>query len=456
MFKLSLRNISFKTNFHFHTSIRFAFFLFPLTFVHAQTWSPLGNGFNNSVMTLLSTQNGDSVYAGGRFTRTGLQDMRFISLWTNNQWNALGPGLDNPVRTITKIDGKIFVGGEFAYANDSQLNCFAEWDGTEFKGYQRGFFKSGQHSVAATVNAIVSYKNQIYAAGIFDYGNDKQDFMKNIARWNGTKWEAVSGGLTGNSGVNCMVVFNDTLYVGGGFSLAGDTSVNNIARWDGSTWKKVGNGMNDEVTTLTICNNQLYAGGVFDTSGGYSAAFLAKWDGANWLSVDQGLKGSVYTLACDQDALVVGGSFITDTINKYSNLAKWTGTKWISGQNPSAMVRCIYAANSIYVGGDFTSINQNTFTRIAKTETFTKTAEIPESSMMVYPNPVSDALNILAEESLKIKEIYLMDMFGRIVLSQKLTHSIIVTSIPSGNYILLGKSETGFFKKIVTINHTIN
>jgi hypothetical protein len=84
-------------------------------------------------------------------------------------------------------------------------------------------------------------------------------------------------------GVFAVVTRGSDVYVGGEFHLAGDVIVHNLARWDGSSWHAVGGGINGVVYALAFDSaGNLYAAGGFATAGGTPARGIAKWDGASW------------------------------------------------------------------------------------------------------------------------------------------------------------------------------
>ena len=65
-----------------------------------------------------------------------------------------------------------------------------------------------------------------------------------------------------NSQVNAAVADGSgNLYIGGNFSVVGDTLANRIAKWNGTRWTGLGSGMNNAVRALAISGNDLYAGG---------------------------------------------------------------------------------------------------------------------------------------------------------------------------------------------------
>ena len=159
-----------------------------------------------------------------------------------------------------------------------------------------------------------------------------------VAKWNGTSWSAVGGGV--NSPVHALTVFDDgtgpALYAGGVFTTAGGVSANRMAKWDGALWSALGNGMNDEVRVLAVYDDgggpALFAGGYFTTAGIVGAKHVAKWNGSAWSTLGTGTNAIVFALAVHDDgggpALFAGGSFTTAGGATAAHVATWDGTGW--------------------------------------------------------------------------------------------------------------------------------
>lgn len=236
----------------------------------------------------------------------------------------------------------------------------------------------------------------LYATGLFTLAAGTQ--VDRIARWNGTTWSPLTGpsgfGLSGvpNGGGADMVVFDDgsgpALYVGGSFTTAGGVAASNIARWDGTTWSDVGGGLNNSVSALAVYDDghgggpALYAAGEFGMAGSTLAKYIARWDGTSWSTVGATFGGGyVSALAVFDDglgggpALYAGGSFFNIGSTTVRNIARWNGTTWSalnSGLDDGA-VTCMTATNggaplgrSLFVGGFFYSIDGVTARRLAR------------------------------------------------------------------------------------------
>lgn len=206
--------------------------------------------------------------------------------------------------------------------------------------------------VNGTIHAQVVYDDgsgpSLYVAGQFTIAGGER--AANIARWDGTRWYDVGGGLTyptiGFVDVVTMLVWDDgsgpALYAGGFFAFAGSTPALCVARWNGSTWSALGAGLDERVQALAVFDDgsgpALYAGGNFTSSNGAPRAHIARFDGANWNDVGGGTSstgndgGDVVAMLAHDDgsgmALYVAGGFDRAGTTAVSGLARWNGTAW--------------------------------------------------------------------------------------------------------------------------------
>ncbi len=153
-------------------------------------------------------------------------------------------------------------------------------------------FRAGEWEVVgdlpSTVWAMGVYDDgsgpALYAAGAFDLPDGS-----NIARWDGTGWSAVGGGVDGQ--VEGLQVFDDgsgpALYAAGSFATVGGVPAAFVARWDGQAWSAVGDGPPESARKLVVFDEgdgeRLYAlsGSPFDSH------LMYRWNGGAWEGVGE-------------------------------------------------------------------------------------------------------------------------------------------------------------------------
>ncbi|MFK7759705.1 MAG: GC-type dockerin domain-anchored protein [Phycisphaerales bacterium] len=172
----------------------------------------------------------------------------------------------------------------------------ARWDGTMWQpvggGLQGGY-----------TNAIKSFQGDLIAAGYFDTAAGVAGSAK-LARWDGSAWNSMDAQseIFLNSFWDLEVyddgITGEQLYIAGNYGdLNGQAPLDHIAKWDGATYTEVGGTIGGAVPLIVLdlhqadlgSGNHLYAGGRFLTIGGNAALNVAVWDGATWAAMDQGL-----------------------------------------------------------------------------------------------------------------------------------------------------------------------
>ena len=212
-----------------------------------------------------------------------------------------------------------------------------------------------------------------------------------VGDWSALGSNGVGGGSL-NYYVYALAVSGSDLYVGGSFTNVNNggttlTAADYIAKWDGTNWSALGSGssgngsLNSFVYALAVSGSDLYVGGSFtDVNNGgttlSAADYVAKWDGTNWSALGSSgpnsgsLNSYVYALAVSGTNLYVGGDFSNvnnsgTTLTAADYIAKWDGTNWSAlGSGSSGdgslnyYVRALAVSGSnLYVGGNFTNVN---------------------------------------------------------------------------------------------------
>jgi len=118
------------------------------------------------------------------------------------------------------------------------------------------------------------------------------------------------------------IASDGTLYAGGTFYAAGGITVNRIAKWDGTTWSALGGGVTGGLTGYvyglgTAPDGTLYVAGDFTYASGNSLSDrVALWNGYRWLPIDIDLPGSAYMgpiISPSNGIVYLGGTFSSGT-----------------------------------------------------------------------------------------------------------------------------------------------
>ncbi|MFH1745882.1 MAG: hypothetical protein ABIG44_02445 [Planctomycetota bacterium] len=373
-------------------------------------WSAVGDGVDDlaAVYALLPFDDGGgpALYVGGAFSSVGGVSARCIAKWDGTSWSALGAGMSDVtlpgaprVRSLAAYDdgggAALYVGGEFALADEVVAHKIAKWDGESFSALNEG------NGLDEMVEALAVYDDgcgpALYAGGRF--GTAGEIIAGGIARWDGLGWSSVGGGVDGQvyGYVFGLGVFDDgngpALYAGGQFTSAGGVSAANIARWDGIAWSDVGGGIAEPggVEALLAFDDgsgsALYVGGHFALAGEASVSSVARWDGQSWSDVGGGVghigfeEGYVYTFAAYDDgrgpALYAGGLFTSAGGVDALHIARWDGQSWSDvggGLGPIAMAANVFAlavyddgsGPALYAAGAFSTASGLPVANIAR------------------------------------------------------------------------------------------
>jgi hypothetical protein len=318
----------------------------------SEGWSPLGSGIGGAgtpsvrALAVQDLGHGLELFVAGIFSSAGGAPASNIASWRAGQWMPLGDGLvgghiQGVHALLAHDDGSgpsLFAAGGFQTSGALNLFHVARWGGanwwwmgtgTNLPAYSLAHFDDGNGPV-------------LYAGGSFSSASGVP--ASKIAKWDGASWSPLGDGICcGQASVDAMIVHDDgsgpALYVGGSFSWAGEVvpGTNHIARWNGTSWSSVGGGMNSRVTALAVHDDgrgpALYAGGQFTVAGGMAANRIAKWNGQQWLplgagvslgSAPPGVRSLVVHDTGQGPELYLGGTFQSSPGGD-SYLARWGG-----------------------------------------------------------------------------------------------------------------------------------
>jgi hypothetical protein len=225
------------------------------------------------VHTIAPGVSGSSVIIAGNFVAAGGEIVESIASYSGGVWGSLAGGIANAgcvdcayvvyatARVGSPSSGPIFAAGTFDLAGGIPAARIARWDGQAWTALGSGIGSAPGDPFPSFVQALASYQGSLYAAGVFTRAGSLA--TRGIARWTGTDWVDVGGGLgVAPSGripsVTAMAVYDDghgpQLYIAGIMDVVGGVPARNIARWNGASWSAlgsgVGSGVNDRVWSL--------------------------------------------------------------------------------------------------------------------------------------------------------------------------------------------------------------
>jgi trimeric autotransporter adhesin len=218
--------------------------------------------------------------------------------------------------------------------------------------------------------AGVGFSDRIYAAAIKggnlyvggSFGSIGGVAANNIARWDGTAWNAMGAGVNGRVNDIEAAISGNSILVGGEFTQAGGLSVSRIARWDGaSTWTAIGSGVNGPVLAIKNAFLEIAVGGSFSSAGGVPANNIARLSGNTFSAYGAGTSGPVRALTFSVGNIWAGGAFVSAGGTVTNNVARWdiAANDWAPLGFGAAVgvdkeVRALtIEGNTVYVGGDF-------------------------------------------------------------------------------------------------------
>jgi hypothetical protein len=236
-------------------------------------WTPLGGGiadyyvdyhvgifsyFPPQIHTLAVHE--DSLHVGGLFDQAGGTDANFMAAWDGIAWHSLGEGVGDgrPPRILTSIvyEDELTLGGNFSSAGDMAIPYITGWDNT--KWIDLGF---GLGPIAADTEArcLLTYNGDLIVGGQFSTAGGAP--ANNIAAWNNVSWSPLGNGL--NNTVHALAVYQNELYAG-------------AFRWENDTWV---NALQTDgpVKAMVVYGDSLVVGGDFNLIDGTPCQNIATW-----------------------------------------------------------------------------------------------------------------------------------------------------------------------------------
>ena len=279
----------------------------------------------------------------------------------------------------------------------------------------------GNNSI--TISDVSYYNEELYVGGLFSSIDSSFGNIYNIAKYNGSDWVSVGGGIRGSfQEVDKMIEYHGKLYVAGVMSKEDGNPGNGLAAWDGTQWDDAGGGVTYgthliHIFDMLIFHDRLYVVGDISNAGGVPTYDIASWDGETWCGMGADINtfdNRVLSLGVFRDTLYIGGGFqCVDGDCDIPRIAKLIG--------PDYVAPC----------GNSTGIN----------------LPANEQGFSIYPNPSNDYFNIKVPPHFK-GTMMVYNLIGQQIANYKLTLAtpliqIDLSNFSSGLYLVRIESEAG-------------
>ncbi len=299
-------------------------------------WSSLSNTAFAQVNRL--GVNGNDLYIAGYFGITATNgEAWWLARWDGtNFWSVLNfpPAVtfnsmyfDNIGFSALAVDGtNIYASGQLVLTecDNNFNNCTSSVYALHFDGTYAWPMGTGLNTNATSI-AVVG--TNVYFAGPY-VTNAGGVLVSQIARWDGSQWHDVGGGVVGGGFINALAAVGTNLYAGGTFTNIGGVTVPRIAKWDGTTWSPLGSGVTwdghftPRVLALHADGSDLYVGGLFHLAGNKPSYFLARWNDQKNFDAPQISPLSMVNGWFQMRLAGVAG--LTNIIQATTNFSDWT------------------------------------------------------------------------------------------------------------------------------------
>jgi hypothetical protein len=362
-------------------------FLLISNFSFGQQWSDAGGGADYQVRSFYNDTVSNLLYVGGGFDHLGGSVTRQIGIWDGISWTAIGSNeqfthnsFSGSVEAITKFNGDLIVAGLFDSVGGMPVHNIARWDGTQWNAIGNGF--------DGIVSAVQVYHDELYVGGNFTHSGP--DTIYYVAKWNGINWSRLDQNIGLDNLVLSFCIHNDVLIMGGGFYGTFPNNVHSasVIGWNGTNWISFAQGFSTYTYTVKVIRDTLFAVGDFSNSI-TNLHYISKWDGQSWLPMPHPTGGSQPWITDIVEYL--NNTYVCGYFTTPPDIAKFNGSDYDSVGNAVGFIKkMIVYNNELYVAGGFSSINGIPLLNIARYNISNGIEEQTnaDNSFFVFPNPI--------------------------------------------------------------------
>jgi hypothetical protein len=344
-------------------------------------------GTGSSISDIAVAGNDSLFIAGNLSVSDSIRASKGIALWDGVSWHPVGSGFTS---TDTRIylayeEGTLYAAGNITSDDDSSIKNFAVWRGSAWQSLDSSLGKlyiQWPPQISVLNGSLCLY-------GYFNYNigsTYKLTYDKPILRWNGADWITIdSGSCHGLNGPSdAVLVEGNDIIVCGNFLKAGGVPAGNIAKWNGSNWEAVSKeplGSYDNIDDPGVSfahifryKGDIYVSGIFNVIKNNDTIFrltkldaLGQWGSVKGLQFNGASGYGINTTTEFKGELYVGGSVEYDNQFSYPFLAKLQDDSLVmltqdtlhyrsSGSRGGWITSLVTDGEKLYIGGAFTHI----------------------------------------------------------------------------------------------------
>lgn len=348
------------------------------------TWSGWTGLAPDGSVEAISATSLDDICIGGAFDTLGIVATIGAACWNGTTWEPRTLPLVHYLGIYDlqrDTDGTLVAAGNFMLDElGTNGGSIARWETDHWALIGGGVMVLGPGSTG-NVRGLAITPTGMYIAGAFSSvgGSEDEQYVQNVARWDGTQWHDIGGvfmevgiGLPTDNVYGVAAAPDGSVFFGGLFSRAGTVRVSHVVRWDGTYWSSLRTpgeeyeGVGGGVYALArhgACT--VYMGGTFEYAGEVRANSIAAYTReGGYQALGDGVNGGVSDIAVTPRGIVyAGGSFLDGTTGtEFANVAMWDGSDWsglgagIDGQAWAVAVEPSEGPDSpdrVYAAGEF-------------------------------------------------------------------------------------------------------
>jgi hypothetical protein len=262
-----------------------------------------------------------TTYGSAYFTRyDGSSWQNVLSYDSNDTFTQFYLNDSVGMDAVAFLGSDIYVGGRFSITwHDPTLTFFTNCPNIlRFDGTYARVVGTGLNS---NVVAMAVMPPNLFVAGLFT--NAGGVTASAIARWDGSQWAAVGGGVVGRGTINALTVVGTNLYAGGTFTNVGGVTATRIAKWNGTIWSALGSGVSSTIQALDSHGSDIYAGGSLRIAGDKSSSFFGHWNDQINFNIPQ-LMNPEWLATRRFRTRLLGFSGLTNIVEATTNFTSWT------------------------------------------------------------------------------------------------------------------------------------